>query len=347
MTLQTQFPIQATTALANLAFSAIRMVLLQESKASRLTLSDNNDDLITVQTAQGLISFARDGQGTIVTVSADRPDALFTIKERLMLRLTELAPQVIENLRWSDATETGNLPANFQLVTVLSVIPVGTVFLRVRVQARDLSGFGDDSIHLRLALPLRGQDPVEWPSVAANGSTVWPKGDKALHNPVYTTRWLDKTTGEMDIDVFLHDGGQVTDWASNVKPGTKVGIVGPVGRGIPKTRKILLIADETALPAAARIMETLSENTIGHVTLLTDNGKDCAYPLTAPTGVSITWLSRRDSHNLAELAQAAHRDLPDHFLWFAGEKCDVQIVRTAFKERQGDPSDAYMAVYWG
>ena len=248
------------------------------------------------------------------------------LKEQLVEHLAHFLPDVVEKIRWSDADQAGGLPPNFHFATVQTVNPVGTSFLRVRVKARGLSSFQDDAIHFRLVLPPRGIEDVEWPYVSESGATVWPKGDKALHRPVYTTRWIDHAQGIMDFDVFVHDGGRVTEWARNAEPGTQVAVVGPGGGGIPQTIRILMFADETALPATARILEALPADTLGHVTVQTENGAGCAYALTSPSGVSVTWLDRADDHSLSDLALSAMEEFPQHFLWFACEKADAQKV---------------------
>lgn len=339
-------PHKATATLKGLEFAAIKMVVSQDAKTNGLILAQDEDDNISIQTPQGTINFSKMMKDTQVTVSAGRDDQLFLIKERLMSRLMQFVPQAVEDLRWSDSVPVGSHPENFQFAIVKSVQPIGPKFLRVRLKAQDLTRYSDDSIHIRLVLPKNDQETIVWPSVAANGSTVWPQGEKALHNPVYTVRKFDPTTAEMDVDIFLHDGGRTTDWATNVVTGAKIGIVGPVASGCFKPQKILMFADETALPAVARTLETLPDGATGQVTILTDSGQNDAYPLKAPKGISLTWLSRQVGHNLADIALENQTRFPSHFLWFASEKADVQLVRSAYKNRGGDQSAAYLAVYW-
>lgn len=107
-----------------------------------------------------------------------------------------------------------------------------------------------------------------------------------------------------------------------------------------------MFADETALPATARILESLPAHTCGHVTVQAAHGAYCAYPMTAPTGVTVRWLEPDEDTSLADLAIRAHEDFPDHFLWFASEKSDTQKVRAVYKDRGSDPAKAYIAAYW-
>jgi NADPH-dependent ferric siderophore reductase len=346
MTVRPEFPLTAETTIPGLAFAAMRMVMLHEAREHDLPVLEDNGSCITLQAHYGIYNFTEGAGGIGVTVSAAQPDWLYMLKDAFLEHLAHSVPELAKTIRWSDAVMAGSLPPNFHFVTVQSVKPVGAAFLRVRVRGSDLTSFQEDAIHFRVVLPPAGHGDVEWPYVAENGATVWPKGDKALHRPVYTTRWIDHEAGLMDFDVFLHEGGRVTEWAQNLQPGERVGITGPGGGGVPDTGSILLYADETAFPAAARILEALPADTKGHATFLAEDGAWCAYPVTAPSGVSVTWVSHADGVSLADLALAAWQDLPEHYLWFACEKTDVQRVRAAFKAAGGDASKAYIAAYW-
>lgn len=346
MTIRPDFSLNAETHVAELDFNAMRQIMLHEAKEHDLPVLENEDTRVTLETPFGCYCFEAANGGVAFKVTAAKQDWLFMLKEQLVEHLAHFLPGVEEKIRWSDADQAGGLPPNFHFATVQAVTPVGTSFVRVRVKARGLSSFKDDAIHFRIVLPPKDSVNVEWPYVSESGATVWPKGDKALHRPVYTTRWIDHAQGLMDFDVFIHEGGRVTEWARSVELGAQVAVVGPGGGGIPETNRILMFADETALPAMARILEALPADTLGHVTALTENGANCAYSLTTPPGVSVTWLDRNDEHSLADIALTAMKEFPDHFLWFACEKADVQRVRAEYKAENGDSARAYIAAYW-
>ncbi|MFY2823531.1 siderophore-interacting protein [Ruegeria sp. MALMAid1280] len=346
MTIRPQFACTAETHLPDLEFNAMKMVMLHRGQESDLPVVENSDTRVTIEAGHGHLSFAAVSDGIRVTVMAEHQDWLFMLKEGFVEQLDQFMPGIAEKIRWSDAQKSGELPPNFHFATVQSVRPVGTAFVRVRVQADGLSSFQEDAIHFRIVLPSENNDLVEWPYVSENGTTVWPKGEKALHRPVYTTRWIDHATGLMDFDVFLHEGGRVTEWVGTVQEGTQVALVGPGGGGVPGTNRIVMFADETALPAVARILEALPADTLGHVTVQAENGADCAYPLTAPSGVSVTWLAPDSGESLADLGIIALETFPNHFLWFACEKAQAQKVRAVYKKLNRDPSRAYIAAYW-
>ncbi|MCV6584215.1 MAG: siderophore-interacting protein [Marinibacterium sp.] len=346
MTAQSEYPLLSETRLPGVAFSAMRLVMLHEAQAHDLPVLEDDGARVTLQSLRGTLGFADDVDGITVTVRAADAEWLHVIRDGLIEHLGQSLPDVVRDLRWSGSETSGALPPNFHFATVLSVAPVGGCFLRVRLKAGDLSRFGDDAIHFRVVLPPAGLADVEWPHVAANGSTVWPKGDKALHRPVYTTRHIDHDAGVMDFDVFVHDGGRVTEWARRVTAGDRVAILGPGGGGIPDTDHIHIYADETALPAAARILEALPQHTRGHAVFQTALGAHSVYPVTCPPGVSVTWLDPQTDRGLAELALADITDGRDMFLWFACEKSSVQRVRAAYKDSGRAADQSYIAAYW-
>jgi len=87
----------------------------------------------------------------------------------------------------------------------------------------------------------------------------------------YTIRALRPEQAEVDVEFVLHgDNGPASRWAMQARPGDRLAITAPTANAEgPKlgyewkppqgVRRILIIADETALPAAAGILETLDD----------------------------------------------------------------------------------------
>lgn len=347
MTINPAFPLQANAELPELPFAAVRQAVIAMAQEHELPVIEDGAAAVTVEIAGfGHYRFAARNGSTAISVSAAMPDRLHMLKDGIAAHLEEIQPGTSDALRWPDATAAGALPPNVHFTMVQSVTPVGRAFLRVQVKSPDLAGFQDDAIHFRLLLPPAGCTAPEWPRLSETGATVWPKGETALHRPVYTTRRICHEAGLMEFDIFLHDGGRATDWARQAAPGDRLAIAGPGGGGIPATSKILLYADETALPAAARILENLPRDTKGEAVLLSTEGKDCGYPVTAPTGVALTWLRRDGGHSLADRALAARKHAPGHYLWFACEKAEVQRLRAALQQNKPAPGTSYIAAYW-
>lgn len=89
----------------------------------------------------------------------------------------------------------------------------------------------------------------------------------------YTLRALRRVEHEMDVEFVLHGiNGPASSWATAAVAGDKLQVVAPNAEFgadsggyewiLPaETQRVLLIADETALPAAMAIMEQLAQQT--------------------------------------------------------------------------------------
>ena len=87
----------------------------------------------------------------------------------------------------------------------------------------------------------------------------------------YTIRALRPEKAEVDVEFVLHgDTGPASRWAMHARPGDRLAMTAPDASAEGPTlgyewkppqgvRRILIIADETALPAAAGILETLDD----------------------------------------------------------------------------------------
>jgi NADPH-dependent ferric siderophore reductase len=115
---------------------------------------------------------------------------------------------------------------------------------------------------------------------------------------------------------------------------------------------LLLAADETALPAVARILAAADPATRG-TALLEVAGPAEEQPLPAPRGVEVRWLHRGDAEpgTLPLLADAvAALDPPagqDVFAWVAAESAAVRAVRADLRGRWGLGRAQHHAIgYW-
>ncbi|GAB3247159.1 siderophore-interacting protein [Nocardioides dilutus] len=119
------------------------------------------------------------------------------------------------------------------------------------------------------------------------------------------------------VDIVLHDdhdGGKVgpgSAWASRAKAGDRLVVMAP-RRGHPyggiefapgEARRVMLVGDETAVPAIAGILRDLPADATGTALLevpLTEDVQD----LVAPPGMKVRWLPR-DRRPLGSLVHAA------------------------------------------
>jgi NADPH-dependent ferric siderophore reductase len=72
-----------------------------------------------------------------------------------------------------------------------------------------------------------------------------------------TPRRFDAVAAELEVQVVVHDGGAASRWASAAAPRDPVAMSGP-GRGYPidpDAAGLLLVGDETAMPAIGQLLE--------------------------------------------------------------------------------------------
>ena len=142
----------------------------------------------------------------------------------------------------------------------------------------------------------------------------------------YTIRALRPEQAEVDVEFVLHgDNGPASRWAMHAQPGDRLAMTAPDANAEgPKqgyewkppqgVRRILIIADETALPAAAGILETLDGLPLKPrvEALLEVPRSDDVQPL--PQAAKLHWLPRdaEPDYQHGELLMRALRDIDLH-----------------------------------
>lgn len=347
MSMIDRFTFAAQTPLPGLPFATIQPLIRARAAEHDLPILRDEAGEICIETAYGTYAFVQEETQTRVEIGSGRADWLYVLKESLSDTIAELSPAVAAAIRWSDAAASaGNLPPNFQFITVEEVTRIPGGFLRVRAAAEDLSHFTPDAIHFRLALPNPDLAFPEWPSLSDKGLTLWPKGAATLHRPVYTVREMDAASGHLVFDVFEHEGGRATEWAQTVIPGTRVGLTGPGGGGIPEARALALFADETGLPAVARILAALPEDASGHVVLEMTDPRSEDYALPQHPGFTVQRMVAGEAEPLSARAIAALDANPNLMIWYAAEKRGAQDLRAHLKASGRGTKDHYIAAYW-
>ena len=132
----------------------------------------------------------------------------------------------------------------------------------------------------------------------------------------YSVRAYRPEGPELDVDFVLHgsaaDGtaGPAATWAETCVPGDSVGIIDEgIGFNPPSgTRRVVLAADESGLPALAGILASLPPATEGHALVEIPSLED-RQSLDAPEGVEVTWLAR--DHRNARGDRGARDDRDD------------------------------------
>lgn len=260
--------------------------------------------------------------------------------------------------------ETATAPFRLFDLRVVRARRLGPSLMRVT-----FGGFGDEDLaefaaggrdqSLSLFLPHPGQEaPVLPPADEAEG---WWGAYRALPDDVraimrsYTVRAQRRDPGgacELDIDFALHeDGGPACRWARSARPGARVTVLGPAVadntavrfRPPAGTDSVVIWADETALPAAAAILEWLPSGMPAQVWITVPSAED-AMELATAADAEVTWLP--DASALDAIAAAP---LPgtSPYVWIAGEASQVRALRRHFVGERGvDRRRVTFVGYW-
>ena len=174
------------------------------------------------------------------------------------------------------------------------------------------------------------------------GGWRFPRGTREQHWRNYTVRRHEPGRAEVEIDFALHgDPGQATRWAAEARPGDRVGFAGPRTHWErdPAADWSLLVADDTGVPAALAILESLPA---GHraIALLEVADDRERQPIVTPADVEARWLSRegRPPGTTTLLPDAAREvDLPPGRgrVWGAGESRAMRRVRDHVRRGRG------------
>jgi NADPH-dependent ferric siderophore reductase len=263
-------------------------------------------------------------------------------------------------IAWDDVTGITETPVFFQRIKVVASRRITPNMRRVTFQGSDFSRFAEGGLHVRLLFPPVDRVPV-WPALGVDGRIVWPEGEQTLAARVYTLRRVDVTANEIDIDFVLHEPcGHPSPGAAfgrNAVPGDVIGIFAPGGKEIPTANSLLLLGDETALPAMARIVESLPETASARVFAEVDSPAD-HYDFRPTGNVEITYLYRNGRKAgttglLAGVSQDAFTairaacgdDVP--FLWAGCELADYKIIRHHARDELKLGRDRHSVVaYW-
>lgn len=218
--------------------------------------------------------------------------------------------------------------------------------------------------------------------------------DPATRPPMrtYTIRHLRADQGELDVDFVLHgEAGPASRWALNAPLGDVAQIRAPNAeftrdptgyewKPPADARHILLIADETALPALAGALEDLATRphppTVQAFVEIPDP-EDALDDLPSWKGLRLEWLPRDGADHGACMIEAAHRALtpvrtgvpvtledvdieaqlpwdraaPDasaaFYGWVAGESSAVMAIRKLLIQERGlDRTQLNLMGYW-
>ena len=167
----------------------------------------------------------------------------------------------------------------------------------------------------RMHLPAGSHDDAWYAryQAAPEGQRTWMRyvtvadfrtGSEPASRPADGAAWepatgSDAGATEMDVDVVVHGepgdpgSGPLSTWAQTVHAGDRVALLdqGPIFRPELADEELLLLGDETAVPAIAGILKRLPARTRGRALLEVPYADD-VQDLTTASGVTVTWLPR-------------------------------------------------------
>ncbi|GGR89679.1 siderophore-interacting protein [Micromonospora fulviviridis] len=252
----------------------------------------------------------------------------------------------------------------FYAARVLATRAVGDCLVRVTFGGDDLGEFagGGRDQSVSVFLPHPGQDaPVVPVEAGEDWYAAWRALDPAVRAVMrsYTIRAQRRERDELDIDFVRHgDTGPATRWAGRARPGDRVLLLGPA---VPDERTVrfqpptgadavLLVADETALPAVGGILDWLPAGTPVRAFVEVPAAGDIQ-PLPTAAHAEVTWLVRGatgpGSSLLADTLRGARLPGAAPYAWIAGEAGMVRAVRRHLVGERGlDRRRVTFAGYW-
>ncbi|MGL5864863.1 MAG: siderophore-interacting protein [Dermatophilaceae bacterium] len=149
-------------------------------------------------------------------------------------------------------------------MTVAAVADLGGGMRRVTVEAPELAWFdrsGPDE-YIGLMMPRRGGALVLPTAGASNVRAALAELPASVRPDLrwYTIRSHDRAAARVDVDIVTHgDSGPGSAWACRVRPGDPVGLraSGALYRGLEVGGRQVLVADETAVPSVAAVLEAM------------------------------------------------------------------------------------------
>ncbi|QYM63708.1 siderophore-interacting protein [Microbacterium sp. Se5.02b] len=207
-------------------------------------------------------------------------------------------------------------------------------------------GFDD---HIKLIFAADGDLDSALPIQLPHG-IEWTAAENRLARD-YTPRWVDVGGGEMALDFVLHGDGPAASWAQSAAIGDELSFVGPKSSlRLPEELDwIVLIADETGLPAVGRFLDERPTDAVAHVLLLVED--DAArQELSVRPGDTVTWVTAPGGDAAALEEAVRNLVLPtegEGYAWAAAESRALLPVRRFLQRERGLAKDRLnITGYW-
>ncbi|WP_158542688.1 siderophore-interacting protein [Phytoactinopolyspora halophila] len=169
----------------------------------------------------------------------------------------------------------------------------------------------------------------------------------------YTVRRYHEASGQVELDVVLHGDGPFVRWAHEAAPGETIAFTGPRPHAVPSFEgdALIMVSDETGLPAVAALLESAPEGFPIHARIEVADAAE-EQLLSTRAALDLGWHHRDGAAAgttgaLERAVRSLHWPAGRVEVWVAGETSEVRAVRrfaTAEKKAARDDVQAYG--YW-
>lgn len=300
--------------------------------------AERQPDRVEISARFGRIRAEAAAGGVALSVRSETPQALAALRGAIEGFISAAGLAVPA---WQGDVAQSVDRTRLTLTRAVSVRQISPSFRRVRLEG-DFAAFLAGPVHFRLVL---GPEGAALPQPGADGALVWPGGIEAWHRPPYTVRALDPAGRWMEFDIFLHEGGRVTEWTEDLRPGDPVALTGPGGKAVRQAAWMGMAGDETALPVILRAIEAAGPETRGHALILVADAAD-AQPVATPPGLRLDWVPRSAGRSLLDLFRSLTPPEGERMMFFAGERAESRQARDHALSLGLQPAEIHAASYW-
>jgi NADPH-dependent ferric siderophore reductase len=251
-------------------------------------------------------------------------------------------------------------PLVLRRATVAAVRPVVPSIVRITLEGPELSGFASlgPTDHVKVFFPDPASGELLLPDMRPEGLSR-PAAAGTIISRDYTPLGVHVAADggtTLDLDFVLHgDEGPASAWAARATVGDELGIGGPRGSRLAPTDigRLLVIADETALPATRRwlglvpasvpvtaLFDVADETVEGYFEGQSFEGGDAR--------IDTEWLLRDEGPGQLDEALRSLGPIDDDtFVFLAGEAATLVPLRRYLRHELGLPAEQVAASgYW-
>lgn len=281
-----------------------------------------------------------EGGYLVVEAMSDDADTAYFVKGWLDEAFRHLAEGAPVEVTWKVNWTARSLPPSFEILRVQSLQMITPRLRRVTLLCPDIARFDrEDALHLQVLVNFGSLSEAE--DDMEPGVPLWRR---------YTICSINRASDTIDLDIFLHGReGPGALWADRLRIGDLVGVAGPSGGSIGAASHYLIIGDETALPAIARMQTLLLKDAHGDVLIEVGDPYD-QIPLDLPIGMRLTWFNRTSQRSAFEIAASRHLAAIDTARTFVWAGCEAETARRLRNEVKSMPQlgkgDHLITGYW-